>query len=131
MIHEYNPNVYPFRLWVSVNPTFEEISERFYGIDVNMDKVVISQDQCHPDRFVVARTLTVCDKKNGWIGCFVGIYRRGSLKTSNICHEAAHCADFVCEQFGIKSRTFDDGEAYAYLVGWVAECINSVKNIKK
>lgn len=130
MIHECNPIIYPFRLWVAVNPTFEEVSERFYGLDVNMEKVFITQDQCAPDRFVVARTTTVCDKKDGQTGALVSIYRRNDLKVSNICHESCHVADFACEQLGIKSRTFDDGEAYAYLVGWIAECITGVKNIK-
>lgn len=28
-IYEFNPTIYPFRLWVSVNPPFEDVKDKF------------------------------------------------------------------------------------------------------
>jgi len=32
-IKEFNPVLYPVRLWVSANPKYDEINRLFYGID--------------------------------------------------------------------------------------------------
>lgn len=46
-----------------------------------------------------------------------------SVKT--IAHESVHVADAMFDWCGIYSQGFDESnEAYAYLVGWAAECID-------
>ena len=43
-----------------------------------------------------------------------------------IPHEAVHVADYFCEQLGLYTQGFKDGnEAYAYLVGWAAGNISN------
>ena len=43
-----------------------------------------------------------------------------------IPHEAVHVADYFCEQLGLYTQDFEDGnEAYAYLVGWAAGNISN------
>ena len=126
-IHQFDPVIYPVKLWVGINPTFEQVSEMFYGLNSEIERIDIDREQFNMDHFVVARTHTVASKKDGWIGIYVGINKPKMLTTKFICHESVHCADFICEQFGIMSRKFDEGEPYAYLVGWIAECIEKVK----
>ena len=29
-IHEFSPTTYPFKLWVSVNPSFEDVKDKFW-----------------------------------------------------------------------------------------------------
>lgn len=125
-IFEFDPVIYPVRIWVGINPSFNDISSKFYGLDSEMEKLHVTEEMCTHDRFVVARTFTVADKEKGWFGLLIGIYKPKNCKVDNICHESAHCADFICEQLGITNGDFDNGEAYAYLIGWIAKCIDSV-----
>lgn len=126
-IHQFDPVIYPCRIWVGINPTFEQVSEMFYGLNSDMERIDIEVDQFNLNRFIVARTHTVASKKDGWIGLYVAIAKPKMMTAKFIAHEACHCADFICETFGVMSRKFDDGEAYAYLVGWIADCIEKVK----
>ena len=127
IIHEFDPVIYPARLWVGINPPFEYIDNKFYGLNSEMERIPFGKEQHEVDSFVVARTHAVTDKESGWIGIFVSIYKPKMMTTNFISHESAHCADFICENFGIQHGGFDNGEAYAYLIGWIADCIEKVK----
>ena len=129
-VYEFDPQIYPVRLWVGVNPDFSDIADKFYGLDDKLNRIDINEQSCFHDRFTIARTSTVCDKKTGWIGVLVEIYKPKSCKIGNLSHEAAHCADFICEYLGITHKGFDDGEAYAYLLQWIVNCCEKVKKGK-
>lgn len=126
IIHEFDPVIYPTRIWVAVNPTFEEVSEKFYAINNDIERMDIEKEQFNPCSQTIARTYPVSIKGDGWIGLLIGVFKPKQLKTGTICHESVHCADFICEQFGITAGKFEYGEAYAYLVGWIADCIERV-----
>jgi len=132
MIHKFNPQIYPFRLWVSINPTFEEFDDSFHGLSLEMDRVEVPKsDFDNHDRLVTARTAAVASKDSeGWIGLLVSIYHPKRMSVGVACHEASHCADFITERFGITSGGFEDGEAHAYLIGWITDCIWQVKTGK-
>ena len=129
-IHEFDPQIYPCKLWVSVRPTFEEVSGAFYALNDNNERMEVSDSQWKMDHFVVARTHAVSSRTDGWIGVYVGVNKPKMMTAKFIAHESCHCADFICESFGITSRKFDDGEAYAYLVGWIAGCIEKTIKFK-
>ena len=124
-IYEFDPVIYPFRLWVAVNPSPDEIKEKFYGFTTDNERVEIQDDL--NDCFKIATTTIVSDKKSGWVGCFVSIWKPKQMDVKTIAHEASHVADFISEQFGITMDSFENGEAKAYLVGWAADCIEKVK----
>ncbi len=126
-IHEFNPIIYPCRIWVAINPSYESISEKFYAVTTEMERMDIEPRQFEADYFSIASTCPVTIKQGGWIGLLVCIWKPKSLNVDTICHESVHCSDFICEQFGITNGSFDNGEAYAYLTGWIAGCIESVK----
>lgn len=126
-IHEFNPQIYPCRLWVSIRPSYENVSAKFHGLSTDCQRVDITKNYFEPNHFVIARTALVASKDtDGFIGCMVMIFHQKQMDVKTIAHESCHVADFICEQFGIQSRAFDEGEPYAYLVGWVAKCIHSV-----
>lgn len=53
------------------------------------------------------------------------IYPRLLFVSTNI-EDAVHVADYFCEQLGLYTQDFKDGnEAYAYLVGWAAGNISN------
>ena len=128
MIHEFDPVIYPFRLWVSVNPTYEQISEKFYALTEDMGRMDIDKHQFDHDIFSIATTCPVSDKKSGWIGCIVNIWKPNRFTIKELCHESSHVSDYCFEEFGMTTRCFKDGEPYAYFIGWIANCIDSEMN---
>ena len=129
-IREFNPEIYPTRLWVSVNPSFDDVNSIFYGLTDKMERIDISQEQFSKDSFTIATTIPVSSIESGWIGMLVSIWKPKQLDIKTICHESSHCADFICENFGISNGSFEHGEARAYLQGWIADCIYKVKTGK-
>ena len=128
-IHEFDPVIYPFRLWVGKFLSEEYLCEKFYGLTEDMERVDL-KEMHKSDRFCTASTIIVADKNTGWGGAVVAIHKPSAMDIKTIAHEASHVADFVCEYFGISMDSFDGGEAKAYLVGWVADCINQAKTGK-
>jgi hypothetical protein len=129
-IHEFDPVLYPCRLWIAVNPTFDEVSEKFYQLNSNVERCDFDHEYFDPSHHIIARTYPVSIKGEGWMGLLIGIYKEKQCNVGTIAHEAAHSSDWICEQFGITTGSFENGEAYAYLVGWIAECIWKVKTGK-
>ena len=126
IIHQFDPVIYPVKLWVGINPPFEDVEKMFYGLNSETERIDITSDAYESDHFTIARTHPVASKSEGWIGLLVTIRKVKQCKTGIICHESAHCADFICGQFGITAGNFEGGEAYAYLIGWIADCIEKV-----
>ena len=52
-IHEFSPTIYPFRLWVSVNPSFEDVKDKVSKLkeDLSEEKMEIKEED-----IVVSRT---------------------------------------------------------------------------
>lgn len=133
-ITEFNPTVYPFRLWVALNATPQEVIDSFYCFDGNSGTVsnFIEDDFARID--VAATTYCVCSKQNNYIGAFVNIVRKDKCTVGVIAHEASHACDILSDRLGLVGELnnhFANGEARAYFIEWAAECIQSVKNNKK
>jgi hypothetical protein len=129
-IHEFDPVIYPCKLFVVLNPVTEVIIERFYGMTKNMERVPFRDGFFEEYTSDVASTFVVVDKITGLTGILVCIRRSNKFKVSTACHEAVHCADFYAETFDIPAGSFENGEPYAYLTGWIADCIWKVKSKK-
>lgn len=129
--HEFNPQVYPFRLWVAIQPTITEVGRKFINI-LPRGEWRNFEDSDFDDNFgVVATVYPVGEKGTNQAGVLVCIQQPKKFGVGIIAHEAAHCADFFCENLGINTGSFYDGEPYAYIVGWVAECCANTMKPKK
>ena len=127
--YEFNPQVYPTRLWIakSKNISIDDVDEEFYALSDTNERCRFKEVQEMPDMSSYASTYPVSHKKTGWRGCLV-ILNRGDMPTSTCTHEASHCTDWLFEQLGIESgTTFDNGEARAYYHEWVFNRIYEVK----
>lgn len=129
-IHEFNPLIYPTRIWVGIDIPESTISEKFYGLGDNDERIDITDGSLNYNRFQIASCHPVGDKESGWRGILLNIRRPKFMTTGVIAHEAEHIVCWICEQFGIQSATFDDSEPRAYLIQWVADCIDKVKRGK-
>lgn len=131
-IYEFNPQVYPTRLWVAKHSdvSFDEIDKDFYALDERNERIDFKVDFEEPDANIYATTYPVSNKESGWRGCFV-LLNRKDMPLSTITHEASHCTDWLFEQLGVESgTTFDNGEARAYYHEWVFNRIYEVKQGK-
>lgn len=127
-IHEFDPLLYPTRIWVGVNIPSDAITEKFYQL---MSDGSVADFEDTASSSSVATCYPVVDKTSGWKGIFCQIHRPKDTGVGVMAHEAEHIVCWICEQFGILSTTFDDSEPRAYLIQWVANCINEVKSKKK
>lgn len=123
VFYEYDPIIYPFKLWVAINPEYSQVVKRFLIIDSNGNiDDFCEKDLTNPNKSKAARTFVVCDKVDQ-MGVFMCIFSKREMTAKYMTHESAHCADFFAEQLGLGTGKFYDGEAYAYLIGWIADCI--------
>jgi hypothetical protein len=129
-IYEFNPQVYPFRLWVCINPSLEDLQDKYYALTDNMERTDFTPDTWNRDTFCIATCIPVSDKESGWVGILCSIFRKDKMSVGVTAHEASHISDFISDSFGVGGFSFDDGEARAYIVQWAADCIWKVKSGK-
>ena len=131
VFYEYDPIIYPIKIWVSVNPHHTQVERRFYVVNENNEVQEFDQHILADDNCTIATTFPVSDKKNYQAGLLVHIYREKRFTINYIAHESSHCADFFAEKLGLTTGVFHDGEAYAYLIGWIAESIETAIKLHK
>lgn len=130
-IYEFDPVIFPFRLWVMKKPTYKDIADNFFELDSDYSKHEIQETVY--DNLVkksYAFTYTVAKKPNRIIGAMIALLDINKISTSVVAHEASHVVDFIIEHCGLESNTYASGETRAYLVGWVVDCIEKVKRGK-
>ena len=126
-VHEFNPVVYPFRLWVIKKPTNSDIKDNFYSIDNRYETYDIDDDLLdRQSEKANAWVLPVARKDDKRLGALICIEEPRQMTVGKIAHEATHVVDWVCEHIDLKGFSYAEGEARAYLTGWVADCIDNV-----
>ena len=120
-IHQFNPEVYPVRLWVTITYNIRELSENF-GL---FPEGEIKWGDIWGKKATTAWVYKKDDKK---LGVLIVFYKREHCNMENVAHEAAHAASFIWEYLGEVEMLGE--EANAYLMGWIAKCCEIVKNYK-
>lgn len=115
MVHRYPMGIYPRTLWITFDATPEELNLQFPTGDT-CNKPFAALDKCTD-----ARTDTVLDINNhgGFLIRFDGVK---SARMGTMVHESVHVADWTFDYIGATPDINND-EPYAYLVGWVAACV--------
>jgi len=116
-IHEFDPQIYPRLLWVTVGAPYEVIKDMFEDVEPmpeNANAQVDYTRQMKPD-------------VKG--GVLVRFANRKAMTTDTIAHEASHIAvgifDYIEAPIDIRHQ-----EPFSYLCGWIAGCIEKVKQHK-
>lgn len=113
---EYDPVIYPRKLWVAIGLEHKDISNTF--TDNNGEE--LKQPNKDYDGLTISEVMRRTDNK---MGEFV-IFDTKKSMTMNVCtHEASHVCDAIEEVIGIEHG----GESSAYLLGWIASCINMAR----
>lgn len=108
-IFEFDPAIYPQTLWVSVCASTKELNEFFSDMD-DMDDDAI------------ATTYSVCKASSKELGVLIRFRNRLDITPSVVAHESTHAAMKIYEYVGAEVD-MDNQEPFAYLVGWIADCI--------
>lgn len=64
------------------------------------------------------------------IGKKMVLFIRKDAKASVVAHEAVHIANIIFKRADIQ-LDIDNDEPYAYLLGWIVDCITTIINKKK
>ena len=119
-IHEFDPQIYPVKLWIVKKPTQKLIDDNFIeknGENLNFTTRSHAVMSCYNQ--------VVVNKNNNLYGILISIWTNPSV--NNIAHESTHAARFIWDWIEEGNTGI---EADAYLVGWIAECIEKVKRNK-
>ena len=118
MIHEFDPLIYPRKVWVAVGVPHSEIGAMFpdvYPLDESDEASVIHTRRLKPD--VKA-------------GVLIRFQNRKAATVATIAHESAHAAMEIFGYIGAKVD-LENQEPFSYLCGWIAGCIDEVLKSKK
>lgn len=132
-IYEFDPVIYPFRLWVVNSPTKDFIKGNFFCLNPSTGDYYDFEDSDIPtSKTAYAVTSPVKNKKTKKNGALVMLM---DIKISNIsitAHEASHVCDILSDYVGIRAykEFYPDGEPRAYIMEWAADCIYKVKTGK-
>lgn len=110
--YEYDPVIYPRKVWVHIGADFKDLAPKVF------DGVEFGNKEYY--RAVYGE---VARKTDGMLGILVSFPTAKDM-TMRVCsHEASHICDDVEKAIGMKHG----GEASAYLLGWIASCINKAR----
>jgi len=117
-IHEFDPQIYPMILWVGIGVKESDVTEIFPEVDTF-------------PIYAVGKTYNIYTAKShkGRRGVLI-LYRDfESLDANAITHEAVHAGIYMFSHIG-ESINKAHQEPFAYLCGWIAKCIEEVKQHK-
>ena len=122
-IREFDPVIYPFRLWVIVGGKDKEITDSFLqyeGEEIeSLDKGISKSE---------AFAMPVISKESNRYGVVVYFVNRRVMTCSVIAHESSHAAKFLFEHIGADVK---EHEPFEYVVGWIAGCCEKAKKNKE
>ena len=114
--YEYDPEIYPYLLCVSIGMDEEDVNKCFEG--TKGESLEVDFDSTRAMSFGSVRKKS--DKK---MCSFVNFRSKAEMRMSVCCHEASHVCDAIEDYIGAKHGN----EASAYLIGWIASCINKAR----
>ena len=118
IIHEFDPCIYPRLLWVVKGGSLEDIKETF-------------EVSCEDEDIGGAATLPARRKSDNRLGYCVWFPKAGDIRNLEwIAHESTHVAICIFNDIG-GNVTYEGQEPFAYLVGWVFGCIDTIRKFKE
>lgn len=114
--YKYDPVIYPRRLCVAIGMSQEDANKCFEG----RNGEVLAVDFSYYDAMTYDNVREKVDKK---FCLFVNFASKDSMRMGVCCHEASHVCDAIEDAIGMEHG----GEPSAYLIGWIASCINKAR----
>lgn len=118
-IHQFDPVIYPVKLWVTITDKLENLQDRFK--DDNGEELKGNISRFH------AATCDVISKETNCWGVCVVFTERKSMAVGIMAHEAYHAVKSFFDRIEEK---YPSEEATSYLLEWVVDCMNQVRTNK-
>ena len=118
--HEFDPAIYPVKLWISITNDLGAIKEKF-KLYPSQQEISINFSQKD------ALAGLVYHIENKKIGVLIVFESKKCCTIENITHECYHAVDEIWKHL---SEEYWGSEATAYLIGWMADCCWKVKTRK-
>lgn len=123
MIYEFDPIIYPRKIWITYDATSDELNKKFPSGDYNGNRFV-DENSCYG---VTYRT----SDRNNRGGILIRFCdKEEAMEPWNMVHEAIHAAGHIFSYIGVNAD-FDNDEPFAYLVSWIVKCCYKVKKKRK
>lgn len=123
IIREFDPVIYPYKLWISVGVNAVDIVNEFKYYDgTDIDE----SDEWVRKNFK-AMTLSVRKKSNRMLGVLLLFENKKNITFETVAHESCHAAKYLFEHIGADVK---EHEPFEYVIGWIAKCCEKVKNNK-
>ena len=122
-LREYNPEVYPIRLWICTDPNPEELADELVMFEMD-DTLPSPKRNIEMFEDLMPYSSSNCCKvvnDDGVRGCLLVF---SETKDYVFVHECSHFVDWCDEYLGLESHDFEHGEARAYLTEWAFNCCN-------
>jgi hypothetical protein len=119
-IHQFDPVIYPIKLWIIKKPNLIEVKDKFLVHNNNELNI-----QNNKNAYASTYNKIVIYKETNKFGILILLHNK--LSISNISHEATHAARIIWDWL---TENCTEAEADAYLVGWIADCIEQVNTNK-
>lgn len=121
-IYEFNPTIYPYMLWIIVSEMPDIISETFNGYNGEpIENLAASSSNLE------AFVMPVVRKENPKFGVTMFFRAKECMSYELVAHESSHAAKYLFEHIGADVR---EHEPFEFLVGWIADCCEKVKENK-
>lgn len=121
--YEYDPVIYPSKLWVCVGGCITDIAKIFDDKD-GSDKLISKEDVEDSD----ALTFPAILHESMDYGVVVWLHKLSAVDDSTVTHEAIHAVNFMFSHLGV-ALDLENDESQAYLGGFIGSCI--AKTLKK
>lgn len=118
-IYQFDPVIYPVKLWVTTTDNLYPVAERFKSANNKEFNVEF-------DEKFEAFTQPVIEKETGLYGLIV-VFKHKKISARLMAHEASHVNQFIWERIGEENVA---EEAEAYLVEWIVDCLDQVNRNK-
>jgi len=123
-IHEFDPEIYPVKLWIVVGED-ESICSMF-RYKYNNKPIELDSD----DIWIAKTTNLLVKNDTDRYGIIISLNKIREISASNMAHEACHFTNKVYDF--IEALEIDlGGEQHAYFLGWTVECIDTVVKTTK
>jgi hypothetical protein len=121
-IHEFNPVIYPYKLWVVIDKKPNTISDMFNEYSGKPIEF-IDRDTMGLEAF----TMPVERKDNSSFGVIIFFRSKKSISYELVAHESSHAAKYLFEHIDADIKGH---EPFEYVVGWIAGCCEKVRKNK-
>lgn len=117
--YEYDPEVYPRRLYIMIGATEEDVRKCFDDVG--------EPDSDGKDDIAATTIPEVISKANGKYGNLIVFRSKRDMDIGKVSHEAFHVLGSIMDVMPLKREPYGTNEHLSYLLQWIVRCIDNAR----